>query len=147
MPAIGLENHDAKAWLVAELIHRRKHTADETPIIGVVHFRAVQRHRRDTALIEIPQNRIGSHSAIPFVVDCYVRQYAGTAEIDLSHFAMPVMQTASPVVPRRALVETGASSDPFNRTFSPCEYAFSVRVPSAAILRCGSRWRGMMFPA
>jgi hypothetical protein len=61
MLAIAPEDDDAEVRLPAEIIHRREHTVDQAGVIGVVHLGTVQRHGRDPARIEIPQNRTGSH--------------------------------------------------------------------------------------
>jgi hypothetical protein len=47
--------------LLAEFSHRREHAMDESGIIGVIHLGAIERHRRDAALIEAPQDWIGGH--------------------------------------------------------------------------------------
>src|SRR5438093_12973319 len=65
MLAVALEDHDAEIGFVAELIHRREHAVDEPGVIGIVHLGTVQRDGCDAARVEIPQNRIGSHSAAP----------------------------------------------------------------------------------
>jgi hypothetical protein len=74
MLAVALEDDDAEVRLLAELIHCRQHAVDEACVIGIVHLGTIQRDRRDTAPVEIPQNRIGSHRRPLCSAFCYAGQ-------------------------------------------------------------------------
>src|SRR5688572_25573739 len=57
---------DEHAQPGAQRVHRVVQALDERRVVGVVHFRAVQRHRRDAARIDIPQHRLVTHRLHPY---------------------------------------------------------------------------------